>query len=486
MPKVLVVDDEESLRTLLRTNLEGHGYEVEEAENGADALDKIAQDPPDLVLLDTMMPEVDGFDVLEQLRGVARYRNLPVLMLTAKTAEDDRVRAFTAGANDFVPKPFYIGELLARVQRAITTAARQRQLVAMSTTDPITGLFNNRYLDSRLRHTFPASGSRPVCGLLFELTGLDTVVRRNGFKAANDIMGSAGDIVNAWVSDDDQAFAIGGSQILVLSAGNEDEILGRGAELQNEVHQVCHFTPGGQGITVHLSFVGSEDGETVESFLYRLETALQDARGIDEEPYEESLEEFPPEEEREIKETLELAAAPGIGPHVEVGSEEDGFVEEEAPEPAIAQPAEVQPGFEEVAFSEETGEVAVGAGVGGGAEAAPPPVATAAPANIAAPVEQPAAAMPIQPVQPQVPAAMEGSAWEKAASMELDAASLPAPPDADELFAQTIAGARERGEEDEGAEDGEGGEKPKRTARQTLSMRMLSREFSGLRDLGKS
>lgn len=423
MPKVLVVDDEESLRALLRTNLESHGYEVDEAANGAEALDRIAQDTPDLVLLDTMMPEVDGFDVLDQLRSVSRFRNLPVIMLTAKTAEEDRVRAFTAGAQDFVPKPYYIGELLARVQRAITTSARQRQLVAMSTTDPITGLFNNRYLDSRLRHTFPASSDRVVCGLLYEVTGLEYVIRKHGFKAANDIMGSAGDIVNAWVTDDEQAFAIGGPQILVLSFADKDDVLERGAELQNEIHQVCNFTPGGQGLTVHLSFVASEDGETVESFFYRLESALRDARGID-----------VPGPNGGDTDTLNLAAAPGIGPNVEI-------------EPAP--------------------------------EAPTPAVATAAPEQAVTPE---AASPEVQPIQPQMPAAsMEGSAWQKAASMELDASAVTAPPDADELFAQTIAGARDSGEE-EGADEGA---PRRRTQRQTLSMRMLSREFSGIKDLGK-
>lgn len=451
MPKVLVVDDEESLRTLLRTNLESHGYEVDEAANGVEALDRIAQDTPDLVILDTMMPEVDGFDVLDQLRGVSRFRNLPVIMLTAKTAEEDRVRAFTAGAQDFVPKPYYIGELLARVQRAITTAARQRQLVAMSTTDPITGLFNNRYLDSRLRHTFPVTGDHVVCGLLYEVTGLESVIHKHGFKAANDIMGSAGDIVNAWVTDDEQAFAIGGPQILVLSFADKDDVLARGAELQNEIHQVCNFTPGGQGLTVHLAFVASEDGETVESFFYRLESALRDARRASG---------MAAESEEPTDRELELAGAPGIGPNVDMEGVGETSVRMQAPESAGTP----------------------GPAVTSSEQAAPPPVISTATAEQTVP-QQPSAPE-VQPVQPQMPAAsLEGSAWQKAASMELEASAVAAaPPDADELFAQTIAGAREAGQEDHAGE----GRPRRRTQRQTLSMRMLSREFSGIKDLGKS
>ncbi|MEW6239489.1 MAG: response regulator, partial [Chloroflexota bacterium] len=106
--KILVVDDEERMVRFIRMNLEHDGFIVSEAFNGKQAIGKLRDVTPDLILLDVMMPDLNGFEVLETIREIS---NVPVIMLTAKGEEDDRVRGLELGADDYVTKPFSPREL---------------------------------------------------------------------------------------------------------------------------------------------------------------------------------------------------------------------------------------------------------------------------------------------------------------------------------------------------------------------------------------
>jgi two-component system KDP operon response regulator KdpE len=113
---ILVVDDEERMARFIRLNLEQDGFQVVEAYRGMQALQQYRDSLPDLVLLDVMMPDIDGFEVLSMLRDIS---NVPVIMLTAKGEEDDRVRGLELGADDYVTKPFSPRELVSRVRAVL-------------------------------------------------------------------------------------------------------------------------------------------------------------------------------------------------------------------------------------------------------------------------------------------------------------------------------------------------------------------------------
>ena len=113
---ILVVDDEPRMTRFIRMNLELEGYRVIEAHNGLDALEKARTNLPDLVILDVMMPKLDGFDTLEMLRQVS---NVPVIMLTVRSDEEDKVRGLELGADDYVTKPFGARELASRVKAVL-------------------------------------------------------------------------------------------------------------------------------------------------------------------------------------------------------------------------------------------------------------------------------------------------------------------------------------------------------------------------------
>ena len=130
--RLLLVDDEENLRSMLEAALRHHGFEVEAAATGRDAIAAVAASDPDLILLDVMMPDLDGFEVCRRLRsdGV----RTPVLFLTARDATEDKVRGLTLGGDDYLVKPFSLDELVARVQAVLrrTGVAKSESVLAIA------------------------------------------------------------------------------------------------------------------------------------------------------------------------------------------------------------------------------------------------------------------------------------------------------------------------------------------------------------------
>ncbi len=114
--KILIVEDERRMARFIRMNLEHDGFQVLEATRGQEGLDKLREELPDLILLDVMLPDIDGFEVLRRVREVSE---IPVVMLTAKGEEDDRVRGLELGADDYVTKPFSPRELVSRVRAVL-------------------------------------------------------------------------------------------------------------------------------------------------------------------------------------------------------------------------------------------------------------------------------------------------------------------------------------------------------------------------------
>ena len=115
-PHVLVVEDEPAQREVLFYNLEAEGFRVTTAGNGEDGLMMVQEDPPDVMVLDWMLPSVSGIEVCRQLKARAETRDIPIIMLSARSEEVDKVRGLETGADDYVVKPYSVSELLARVR----------------------------------------------------------------------------------------------------------------------------------------------------------------------------------------------------------------------------------------------------------------------------------------------------------------------------------------------------------------------------------
>lgn len=124
--KVLVVEDEEPLALLLRYNLESDGFNVDVANDGEEAEMAIDENPPDLIILDWMLPGISGLELCRRLRTGRETRNIPILMLTARGEETDKLRGLATGADDYMVKPFSVPELMARIHAILRRAKPER------------------------------------------------------------------------------------------------------------------------------------------------------------------------------------------------------------------------------------------------------------------------------------------------------------------------------------------------------------------------
>jgi DNA-binding response OmpR family regulator len=123
MPRVFVIEDEEDISGLIRYNLEKDGYQVGLASSGEEGISKLKPFKPDLVMLDLMLPGMQGLDVLRHLKGDAATKNVPVIIVSAKTSETDRVLGLEMGADDYIMKPFSVKELASRVKAVLRRTA---------------------------------------------------------------------------------------------------------------------------------------------------------------------------------------------------------------------------------------------------------------------------------------------------------------------------------------------------------------------------
>ena len=172
MATVLVVDDDTDIARFIEINLRLEGFDVRVAHDGEQAEQSIEEETPDLVLLDVMMPQVDGVELCRRLRANPATANLPVIMLTAKSLSADKVVGLTAGADDYIIKPFDTLELVARVR---STLRRNAEMRAVS---PLTGLPGNHRIEEELAER--VTKATPFAVLYLDL---------DNFKAFNDCYG---------------------------------------------------------------------------------------------------------------------------------------------------------------------------------------------------------------------------------------------------------------------------------------------------------
>lgn len=148
--RILVVEDESVLQTVLKYQLEEAGYEVDVAGDGQEGLKAVEVNPPDLILMDVMMPEMDGNAACHVLKSCQRTRQIPIIMLTAMSGADDKIRGLVEGANDYITKPFDRKELLARVSNLLEWGRLQRD------SNPLTGLPGNHSIEAELARRLEA------------------------------------------------------------------------------------------------------------------------------------------------------------------------------------------------------------------------------------------------------------------------------------------------------------------------------------------
>ena len=222
-PRVLVVDDEEPIRKIVTFQLEKAGYEVSTCGDGEEALRTVKEHEPDLILLDVMMPNLDGYEVCRRLKSNYQTSHIPVIMVTAKVELENRLQGFEDGANDYITKPFAITELLVRVKNVLQWSQLQRQA------NPLTGLPGNVSIEREIERRFQSNGD-----FSFMYADIDNFKAFNdyyGYSRGDDAIKITADIlvesVKAKGNTDDFVGHIGGDDFVVITSVDRSDLIAR-------------------------------------------------------------------------------------------------------------------------------------------------------------------------------------------------------------------------------------------------------------------
>ncbi len=190
--RLLVVEDDHDISQMLNIYFTGLGYDVDVAPRGEEALDKTRQIMPHLIVLDIMLPDIDGYEVCRRLRTNTRTSHIPVIFLTQKDERSDKLQGLELGADDYITKPFDIEELRLRVQNAIARAERE------SLTDPQSGLPSGRLIEDQLRKLIR---EKNWALLDVKINDLEPFKEVYGFIAANDVLRFTGMLLGDILDD---------------------------------------------------------------------------------------------------------------------------------------------------------------------------------------------------------------------------------------------------------------------------------------------
>jgi diguanylate cyclase (GGDEF)-like protein len=230
--RILVVDDNLDNAEIIATRLRYRGYTIEEAADGESALAAIRRDPPDLMLLDIMLPDIDGFEISRRIKGDASLPFIPIILVTARDSTEDKITGFDAGADDYLTKPINFSELEARVRSMLRIKRLQdeledknRELRRLSISDGLTGLFNHRHIHGLLREEFERSGrtGAPLTVAMFDLDHFKSVNDTYGHQTGDRVLQETADILRQSARDIDRLGRYGGEEFIAILPSTESE-----------------------------------------------------------------------------------------------------------------------------------------------------------------------------------------------------------------------------------------------------------------------
>ena len=282
-PVVLVVDDDRSTRSALRHALYRSGFRVEEAGDGCEVLDWLEGNQADAILMDALMPVMDGFDACAALKRHPRWKDIPILMITALEDRQSIERAFEAGASDFIPKPIHLSVVNQRVRRVIDATRAERHVRQLAYNDTLTGLPNRllfmEFLGRAIERTTAHNGMLAV--LFLDLDRFKFINDTLGHEAGDQLLATMAQRIKGCVRTDDCVARLGGDEFTVLL----DE-LPNAAVAASVAQNICRtvsapMTVAGQEVVVTASIGISlypEDGPDISRLLRHADTAMYRAK----------------------------------------------------------------------------------------------------------------------------------------------------------------------------------------------------------------
>jgi PleD family two-component response regulator len=243
--RILVVEDDFDISNMLRIYFSAQGYEVQVAPRGGDALSMTRKQLPNLIMLDIMLPDMNGYDVCRELRTTTRTSHIPIIFLTQKDERSDKIKGLELGADDYVVKPFDIELLRLRVQNAIKASERTREL------DPKSNLPTGRLIEDELRTLMHAEGNWMYMDI--KIDGFDAFTDVYGFVAGDEVIRFiallVGEVLDEMGTPDDFAGHPGRDNFIVIThAADGSKLKTRLADRFNEE------------VKQHYSFIDRERG----------------------------------------------------------------------------------------------------------------------------------------------------------------------------------------------------------------------------------
>jgi diguanylate cyclase (GGDEF)-like protein len=293
---ILVADDEPINRSLIQRRLERAGYSVLTAENGSEAVERTISALPDLVILDIMMPVMDGLEACRRIKDGETTRDIPIIFLSARDETEVKVNGLSLGANDYISKPFKAEELLARVdvamrlkherdrlrERIEEARANAEQAQERAVTDALTGLLNRYGLQRALarEHAEARRYSRQLACLMIDLDNFKSVNDTYGHSAGDTALQQVATILVEAVRRSDMVFRYGGEEFLALLPETDLDGAVALAEKIREAASARFFGDGQYVFSLTLS-VGAANlynGESGNDMIARADLALYHAK----------------------------------------------------------------------------------------------------------------------------------------------------------------------------------------------------------------
>jgi diguanylate cyclase (GGDEF)-like protein len=223
--RILVVEDSRTQADWLRQVLEREGYAVVVAQDGREAVRRVRSEPPDLVLLDMILPDMNGLDVLRVIKARSEEQFIPVILLSVRSDLDSRVTGLRLGADDFLAKPFADAEIQARAAAMLRIKSLQDQLRAtksqlekLSITDGLTGLYNHRHFQERLADEFRRAQryADPVSLIMLDLDHFKEVNDKYGHPFGDRVLRETAQLIRSSIRDPDICSRYGGEEFAII------------------------------------------------------------------------------------------------------------------------------------------------------------------------------------------------------------------------------------------------------------------------------
>ncbi len=242
--RLLVVEDDNDISNMLKIYFNGLGYDVDVAPRGSEALEKTHTVLPHLIVLDIMLPDIDGYEVCRRLRQSTRTSHIPVIFLTQKDERSDKLQGLELGADDYITKPFDIEELKLRVQGAIRRSERE------ALTDPRSGLPAGRLIEEQLRLTIRKSG---WAYMDIRINHFDQFKDVYGFVAADDVLRFAAMLMSEVVDE------VGSSSDFIGHAGGDNFVIITTEEISGKIRDQLkeRFA---EEVQTHYNFMDRQQG----------------------------------------------------------------------------------------------------------------------------------------------------------------------------------------------------------------------------------